>query len=458
MNGTYHRRMGDLVWLRRDLRRSDLPTLAQAAPAGPVTVAFVVDPALWDTSEGTARRRWLAANLLALRAVYEGRLTLRSGDPRIEIPRLAGEVHAAQVHISEETEPQGAVRDREVEEALGDVRLMRTGSPYAVTPGRVLKPNGDPYLVFTPFSKAWREHGWRHPAADPDNLELAKDLSDDGVWDLVATAAEGDSLELPPVGEEGAHAAWEQFLDTGLDRYGSERDRPDLDSTSQLSPYLKLGVVHPRTLLHDLAHRHGAAVGRYVTELAWREFCADVLHHHPGSVWDDLRPELATMAYDDAPDLVRAWKHGRTGIPLVDAGMRQLLATGWMHNRVRMVTASFLVKHLHTRWQVGAQHFLDHLVDADLASNQHGWQWVAGTGTNAAPYFRVFNPVLQGEKFDPDARYIRHWIPELARLDPQQAHRPWTVAHNARSGYPDPIVDLDEERRDALLRHRAALA
>jgi deoxyribodipyrimidine photo-lyase len=164
------------------------------------------------------------------------------------------------------------------------------------------------------------------------------------------------------------------------------------------------------------------------------------------------------MAYDDAPDLVRAWKHGRTGIPLVDAGMRQLLATGWMHNRVRMVTASFLVKHLHTRWQVGAQHFLDHLIDADLASNQHGWQWVAGTGTDAAPYFRVFNPVLQGEKFDPDARYIRHWIPELARLDPRRAHRPWTVAHNARSGYPDPIVDLDEERRDALLRHRAARA
>ncbi|HET7725292.1 MAG TPA: deoxyribodipyrimidine photo-lyase [Propionibacteriaceae bacterium] len=448
--------MGDVVWLRRDLRRSDLPTLARAAEAGPVTVLFVVDPALWEPSAHTARRRWLAATLLALRDTYEGRLTLRTGDPATVVPRLAREVGATAVHVSEETEPDGAARDRRVADALGDLPLVRTGSPYAVTPGRVLKPSGDPYLVFTAFSKAWRQHGWRAPAPEPEGLTLDRDRSDDGTWDLVAAAADGEVPALPAAGEEAAAEAWEAFLDSGLDAYAADRDRPDLDATSRLSPYLKLGVVHPRTLLADLAHRPGPGVERFVTELAWREFYADVLHHNPHSEWQDLRPELATMAYDDEPALVDAWRRGRTGVPLVDAGMRQLLQTGWMHNRVRMVAASFLVKHLHTRWQVGAQHFLDHLIDADLASNQHGWQWVAGTGTDAAPYFRVFNPILQGERFDPEATYIRTYLPELSGLTPAEAHRPWTVDAAARGGYPEPAVDLDVERREALARHKAA--
>ena len=272
----------------------------------------------------------------------------------------------------------------------------------------------------------------------------------------MADVAAEPGPEQPPAGETAALERWHAFLDDRLSTYDAMRDRPDLDATSGLSPYLKLGVVHPRTLLTDVAGRAGKAAERFVAELAWREFYADVLHHNPSSLWDDLRPELAAMTYDDEPELVEAWRQGRTGVPLVDAGMRQLLATGWMHNRVRMVTASFLVKHLHTRWQVGAQHFLDHLIDADLASNQQGWQWVAGTGTDAAPYYRVFNPVLQGERFDPDAAYIRHWIPELARLDTDQAQHPWTVAGAARNGYPEPIVDLDAERREALARHQAA--
>jgi deoxyribodipyrimidine photo-lyase len=450
--------MGDLVWLRRDLRRSDLPTIARAAGAGPVTVAFVIDPSLWDTSAGTPRRRWLATNLLALRDTYEGRLTLRVGEPTVEIPRLAREVGASAVHVSEETEPEGAARDRDVETVLGSVALVRTGSPYAVSPGRVRTGSGGPYQRFTPFSNAWREHGWRGPAVEPADLELDKDRSAADAWARVATVAEGPGPAQPEPGEQAAVNGWHAFLEGDLVHYDSTRDRPDLPATSGLSPYLKLGVVHPRTLLADLAHHSGKAAERFVTELAWREFYADVLHHNPTSVWDDLRPELQAMAYDEAPELVDAWRQGRTGVPLVDAGMRQLLATGWMHNRVRMVTASFLIKHLHTRWQVGAQHFLDHLIDADLASNQHGWQWVAGTGTDAAPYYRVFNPVLQGEKFDPDARYIRRWIPELSALDTNAAHHPWTVPAYARQGYPDPIVDLDAERRDALDRHQAARA
>jgi deoxyribodipyrimidine photo-lyase len=414
--------MGDVVWLRRDLRRADLPILGRAAESGPVTVAFVVDPPLWETSAGSPRRGWLATTLLALRETYEGCLTLRTGDPRTEIPRLATEVGASAVHISEETEPDGSAQDQDVEKALGDVPLSSTGSPYAVTPGRVRTGSGGAYQRFTPFSTAWREHGWRAPASEPADLALAEDLSDEKVWKVVAEAAAEPGPDQPPAGETAALERWHEFLDDHLGTYDANRDRPDLRATSGLSPYLKLGV----------------------------------LHHNPSSLWDDLRPELATMAYDDSPELVEAWRQGRTGVPLVDAGMRQLLATGWMHNRVRMVTASFLIKHLHTRWQVGAQHFLDHLIDADLASNQHGWQWVAGTGTDAAPYFRVFNPVLQGEKFDPDAAYIRRWIPELSGLEPSQAHHPWTVDNSARNGYPEPIVDLDAERRDALARHQAA--
>ena len=447
--------MGDVVWLRRDLRRTDLPILGRAAERGPVTVAFIVDPALWDTSS-SPRLRWLATTLLGLRETYEGRLTLRTGDPRVEIPRLADEVGASAVHISEETEPEGSARDRDVETGLGDVRLVRTGSPYAVTPGRVRTGSGRPYQRFTAFANAWREHGWRAPSTEPADLVLGEDRSDDTTWQIVTDVAAKHTPEQPPAGEQAALERWHAFLDHHLNTYDARRDRPDLDATSGLSPYLKLGVVHPRTLLADVAGRSGKGAERFVTELAWREFYADVLHHNPKSVWDDLRPELSAMAYDDEPDLVEAWRQGRTGVPLVDAGMRQLLATGWMHNRVRMVTASFLIKHLHTRWQVGAQHFLDHLIDADLASNQHGWQWVAGTGTDAAPYYRVFNPVLQGERFDPDATYIRRWVPELASLDTAQAQRPWTVASAARNGYPEPIVDLDAERRDALARHQAA--
>ncbi len=430
--------------------------MALAAAAGPVTVAFVVDPALWAPSAGTPRRRWLAATLLALRDTYEGRLTLRVGDPRLEIPRLADEVGASTVHISQETEPEGAARDGDVENALGPVRLSRTGSPYAVSPGRVRTGSGGPYQRFTPFSAAWREHGWRGPASEPGHLELGEDRSTVDAWERVSAVAEERGPDQPEAGEQAALRQWHAFLDDHLEDYDAKRDRPDLSATSGLSAYLKLGVVHPRTLLADLGGRSGKAADRFVTELAWREFYADVLHHNPKSLWDDLRPELARLAYDDSPDLVDAWRQGRTGVPLVDAGMRQLLATGWMHNRVRMVTASFLVKHLHTRWQVGAQHFLDHLIDADLASNQHGWQWVAGTGTDAAPYYRVFNPVLQGEKFDPDAAYIRRWIPELSGLEPSQAHHPWTVDSSVRNGYPEPVVDLAAERRDALARHQVA--
>jgi deoxyribodipyrimidine photo-lyase len=367
------------------------------------------------------------------------------------------------VHISAETTPYGRSRDRRVRETLAaaDVELVATGSPYAIGPGAVRNGNGDPYRVFTPFFRAWREHGWPDPAPTPKLGWHRSDLK-------------ADHRALPDPAEHGAGevralARWRRFVEDRIDRYGDERDRPDLDTTSRMSIPLKYGEIHPRTILADVAAEAGPAVesggaaGRekYVAELCWREFYADVLWHQPKSAWQDLRPELSSMEYADpdrSAELITAWREGRTGFPVVDAAMRQLLGQGWMHNRMRMVTASFLIKDLHVWWPIGARHFLDQLLDGDLASNNHGWQWVAGTGTDAAPYFRVFNPITQGRTFDPDGDYVRRWVPELAHLAGAAVHEPWKADDGYAEGYPEPIIDHAEERRVALARYQQARA
>lgn len=453
-----------ILWLRRDLRRGDHPALGAAhaaAEGGPVHVVFVLDPAFFDGA-GDVRRAWLAETLLACRDAYEGRLVLRAGDPRVVIPEFAREVGGTSVHVSAETEPQGHTRDRAVRGALAEagVAWLETGSPYAVTPGRVRNRQGAGFRVFTPFAAAWRAHGWRPPAPEPEGLLFGDAPGDAAAWAALDAARRVPGLPaLPPAGEEAALARWEWFLTDALPHYSSQRDRPDVDGTSRLSPYLKFGVLHPRTLLSDLAGVPGDGAARFVTELAWREFYADVLWHHPDSLERDLVPGLSGMEYDDPDaDVVQAWREGRTGFPIVDAGQRQLLAEGWMHNRVRMITASFLTKDLHVWWPVGARHFLAHLADGDLASNAHGWQWVAGTGTDASPYFRVFNPVTQGVKFDPSGDYVRRWVPELRHLSGAAAHEPWRVPGGLAGGYPARIVDHAAERVEALARYARARA
>ncbi len=452
--------MTSLLWLRRDLRRRDLPALAAAAADGPVVVAFVLDERLW-ASAGRARQAWLASTLQATDAAYDGRLVVRAGPPESVIPGLAGEVGATSVHISRETTPAGRRRDARVARALAgtDVDLVPTGTPYAVGPGLVRTGQGTPYKVFTPFAKAWAEHGWPPPAQAPPRLRLESVPSEQAAWTTLRAAVDADGVpDLPGVGEEAASQRWQEFLQDDLMDYADARDRADLPATSRLSPYLKLGVLHPRTLLADLSRRRGQGVERYRAELAWREFYADVLWHNPASVWADLQSGLGAMAYDEGAEVdakVQAWREGRTGYPVVDAGMRQLLATGWMHNRVRMITASFLTKDLHVWWPVGARHFMAHLIDGDIASNNHGWQWVAGTGTDASPYFRVFNPVTQGLRFDPDGDYVRRWVPELAHLPGKAAHEPWRVEDGYASGYPERVVDHAVEREEALRRYAA---
>lgn len=452
--------MTSVLWFRRDLRRRDHPALLaarEAAGDGDLVCAFVVDPALWDGG-GAVRRAWLAANVRALDEALDGTLTLLHGDPRQVVPALAERVGASSVHVSRETTPAGVRRDAAVRDRLGEagVDWVETGTPYAVGPGLVTNGSGDPYKVFTPFAKAWRRHGWPEPATTPRTLPLRHARNDaDATAALEAALTASDLPEMPTPGEEGALRRWRRFRDGAVGDYADERDHPGVDGTSRMSPYLKLGVVHPRTLLADLAGSGGKGVDTYVDELAWREFYADVLHHNPRSAWHDLRPALRGMRYDEPEDAIEAWRRGETGYPVVDAGMRQLLAEGWMHNRVRMITASFLTKDLHVWWPVGARHFLDHLVDGDIASNNHGWQWVAGTGTDASPYFRVFNPVSQGERFDPDGEYVRRWVPELAHLPGKAAHRPWDQEDGYAHDYPQRIVDHDAERKEALARLEA---
>lgn len=445
--------MSSVMWFRRDLRLRDNPALRKAAARGPVLGLFVLDPRLWG-SAGPARRAWLAATLRSLDDSMDGQLCLRMGSPSSLVPRMVSEVGADQLHVTNDFTPYARSRDAAVVEALPDsVEGVATGTPYAVAPGTVRNGSGDPYRVFTPFSKAWRAHGWDAPAQAPRNVEWISAESDQRVAAMLDKAIAEAPKGMPTAGEDAAQRRWKAFAESDLADYDDTRNDPGADRTSRLSPYLKLGVVHPRQLLADTAGSRGQGVHTWETEIAWREFYADVLHHQPASAWEDLKP-VPGLTYDEPDDAIEAWKTGHTGFPIVDAGMRQLLSEGWMHNRVRMITASFLTKDLHVWWPVGARHFLDHLVDGDLASNNHGWQWVAGTGTDASPYFRVFNPITQGLKFDAQGDYVRRWIPELAHLPGKRAHEPWDAEDGYDHDYPRRIVDHAEERKVTLDRYQ----
>ncbi|MGN0063881.1 MAG: cryptochrome/photolyase family protein [Nocardioides sp.] len=447
--------MVEILWLRRDLRVGEHPALTAAAERGPVLPVFVLDPVLWERV-GPVRRAWLARTLLALDEELDGGLCVRVGDPAEVLPALVAEVGATRVHLTREFAPWGVARDHRVAVALREVGVegRPAGSPYAVAPGTLLNGAGTPYKVFTPWSKLWLDHDWSPADSTPTSFEVAVAASHDRAREQLAAADAACTAGLPPAGTAAGLERWREFLDGPLDAYDTDRDLAAVDGTSRLSAYLRLGALHPLTLLRDLVGRHDEAARRFRTELGWRDFYADVLHHAPRSAWQDLRPTLAGLAYDEPDATFDAWREGRTGFPLVDAGMRQLLAEGWMHNRVRMVTASFLTKDLHVWWPHGARHFLEHLADGDVASNNHGWQWVAGTGTDASPYFRVFNPVTQGLRFDPDGEYVRRWVPELADLPGRAAHEPWK--HGGAPGYPAPVVDHAEERVEALRRHKEA--
>jgi deoxyribodipyrimidine photo-lyase len=445
-----------VMWFRRDLRLADNPALLDAVASGPdgVVPLFVLDDTLWKGGSST-RAAYLAAVLDDLSSRIGG-LHIVHGDPATEVAGVARAAGAATVHVAADFAPYGSARDAEVEAALRehDIALVRTGSPYAVAPGRVAKDDGSGYRVFTPYFRAWKAHGWRGPAGEPGDVAW---LRPSGRSHQVPTAAPADGLTLPPLGETAARDRWQAFLDSDVVDYTDTRDLPGPDRTSRMSVHLRWGTIHPRTLLADLAPLRSAGAEAYTRELAFREFYADVLHQRPDSAFGYYNRAFEGMQYDSPGEDFEAWKAGRTGVPIVDAGMRQLRAEGWMHNRVRMIVASFLVKDLHIEWQHGARHFMDLLADGDLASNQHGWQWVAGSGTDASPYFRIFNPMTQGKKFDPDGQYVRRWIPELADVPAKHVHTPWEMA-DPPADYPAPLVDHAEERRESLRRYEGIRA
>ena len=441
-----------VMWFRRDLRVADLPALhAAAADGAHVVPLFVVDPAF--ARAGAARATFMRAALGALDDSTHRALVYRHGEPSLVVPALATEVGAAEVFVSRDFGPYGRTRDTTVSEALHATgsRLVGVGSPYAVPPGTVTKADGKPYQVFTPFSKAWRAHGWQLPSGAPAvHWRGAPDVRSDG-----PPVDGGRQLSLHTASEDGAHARWHDVLPR-LDMYEVQRDLPGTDGTSGLSAALRWGVVHPRQLLADLGPERGHEV--FASELAWREFYADVLARRPETAWRNVDRRMDAMPVDtDGAARMRfeRWAAGTTGFPIVDAGMRQLAAIGWMHNRVRMLVASFLVKDLHLPWQWGARHFMRHLVDGDLASNSHGWQWAAGTGTDAAPYFRIFNPTTQALRFDPEGHYVHRWVPELRGLNGAAVHQPGLLRP---AGYPPPMVDHAAERDEALHRYRLAMA
>ncbi len=463
-----------ILWFRDDLRLSDHSALHAAMETGrPVLPVFVLDDGSGGSqasggfrASGGASRWWLHHSLAALRqslASCGTRLILRRGDSAGTILDIARQTGATDVFTGGLVAPGARQVDRAVAAALdGTLHRMRTTTLFH--PDSVRTKAGGAYSVYTPFANACLALGGPKPTLPaPKSIRGAEPIESDRLedWNLLPAKPDWASglRDTWTPGEAGAMERAEAFLDHGLAGYAAARDRPANDGTSMLSPHLHFGEISASQLWH-MAHRRQAGPARdmFIRELLWREFCANLLWHHPELPDTPLKPEFGKMPWrDDKPGL-KAWQQGQTGVPIVDAGMRQLWHLGWMHNRVRMIVASFLIKHLMIRWQDGEAWFWDTLVDADLASNAGNWQWVAGCGADAAPYFRIFNPVLQGRKFDSDGDYVRHWVPELSRLDPRHIHAPWDAPADVlnRAGvvlgktYPKPIVDLAAGRARAL--------
>jgi deoxyribodipyrimidine photo-lyase len=435
-----------IVWFRRDLRISDHPALVAAlSESDEIVPVFIIDSKLIERT-GSNGLAYLAQSLQHLDASLDKKLQVIAGQPIEVLKKLQEKYNAQSVHISAEYEPISAAQDLEIEKS--GIKLVRTGSAYAVAPGRVLKPSDQtPYRVYTPFYRAWLAHGWRKPEQKPKSIAAVTPDSDSRQfpdWKVPT------GVSITEAGEAAANERFKHFQKNGLDNYDEARNFAGIDGTSKMSAHLTWGEIHPRTLLAPLGQSKAHEVFR--KEIAWREFYADVLFNNPNTETDYYAPQFAKMRYDKPGKQFKAWCEGNTGYPFVDAAMRQLLTEGWMHNRTRMVVASFLVKDLHLEWQLGERFFREHLVDYDVASNAHGWQWTAGCGTDASPYYRVFNPVEQGKRFDENGDYVRKYVPELAHLNGIEIHEPWEVLDGYQNDYPQPIVNHATERLESLAR------
>lgn len=466
--------MTTLLWFRQDLRLRDNPALAAAVARGRVVPVFILDDTDTTWRPGAASLWWLHHSLEALRKDLGGALSLYRGDPKTILPKLVSDAKASAVLWNRCYEPHAIKRDTTIKERLkkDGVVVESFNAALLNEPWDIQTGGGGPYKVFTPYWRAAQARGFAAPMAKPKTIDAHRLASSEKLedWNLLPTKpnwAKGFSEQWTP-GEQGALDRFEQFIAESLASYGELRDRPDKPATSRLSPHLHFGEISPRQIHARLAAHQddeskNAGIAKFMSEIGWREFAYHLLYHFP--TLPDANWRTAFNAYPwrtSARDL-KAWQRGMTGYPLVDAGMRELWATGFMHNRVRMIAASFLIKHLRLDWRLGEQWFWDTLVDADLANNAAGWQWVAGSGADASPYFRIFNPMAQGEKFDPNGDYVRRWCPELAKLPHKFIHAPFKADDETLKNagvvlgktYPKPIVDHDGARKAALDGYKA---
>jgi deoxyribodipyrimidine photo-lyase len=467
-----------ILWFRQDLRLGDNPALIAALKGGAriIPVYVLDDEAAGAWAVGGASRWWLHHSLVCLSASLKAAgapLILRRGRAETIIPALAAETGAATVHAGIAHEPFWRRADARIAKSLQaagrSLHLHRSAT--LIDPETIRTRTGTVYGMYSPFARAVEALGEPsdpHPA--PREIPSAKATASDELesWRLLPTRpdwSEGLRATWTP-GESAALKRLDVFLANAAARYGTSRNLPGEDGTSMLSPYLHFGEISPGTVWHAVRRTQaGADQTTYLRELIWREFSAYLLWHYPTLPKSPLRPAFASLPFRNDRPALRAWQQGRTGVPIVDAGMRQLWQTGWMHNRVRMIVASFLVKHLLISWQEGEAWFWDTLVDADLASNAASWQWVTGCGIDSQPFFRVFNPVTQGEKFDSDGAYVRRFVPELAGLPDRYLHAPWTAPPLDRAAagvklgttYPAPLVDLAEGRNRALEAYRGSV-
>ncbi|SFR74480.1 deoxyribodipyrimidine photo-lyase [Marinobacter daqiaonensis] len=465
--------MTQLVWFRNDLRTADNPALAAACKQKePVQAVFLITPDQWSEHDWSPAKVQLILDhlddlgqqLADLGIVLH---ILQCGDFTASEDKIASHCQdhgIAHVHFNEEYGVNERRRDRRIREQLGraDIRVSKYRDQTVAPVGTILTGRNEPYSVFTPFARNWRQ--WIDETS-PTLFPVPEPNGEAFAWKKHGLSATDLGFDTPPPllvppSEQAAHDQLERFLDERCGDYSSLRDFPAVDGTSQLSPYLAIGVLSGRQCLIAARQAQGQGGNQegfstWVTEIAWRDFYINILYHYPRvSMHRAFKEDTEALDWNPPGEHFEAWKEGRTGIPIVDAAMRQLRETGWMHNRLRMVTAMFLSKNLFIDWRHGEAWFMGNLVDGFLASNNGGWQWSASTGTDSAPYFRVFNPATQSERFDPKGEFIRRWVPELEKLDNKRIHNPGAGGEIPK-GYPRPIVDLKESRKEAIARFQA---
>jgi deoxyribodipyrimidine photo-lyase len=464
--------MTQLVWFRNDLRVADNPALTAACKGTEqVQACFIVTPGQWQEHDWSpARVQFVIAHANALSEEL-ARLGIplsfihadRFEDSIGKLASYCAEHGIKTLHFNEEYGVNERKRDKDIKHRFDDlnIRVCKYRDQTVAPVGEILTQQNEPYSVFTPFSRRWRS--WideTRPSLFATPNARASSTAPEKI-DTIPDAFQNAPKPLVPTGEDAAHDQLERFLQERGGDYKAKRDIPALAGTSQLSPYLANGVLSGRQCLLAAKHTQGMGGNQeglltWINEIAWRDFYINILYHYPRvSMYRAFKPETEALMWNEAGDKFEAWKTGNTGVPIVDAAMRQLNQTGWMHNRLRMITAMYLTKNLFIDWRLGEAYFMSRLVDGFLASNNGGWQWSASTGTDAAPYFRVFNPVTQSERFDPNGDFIRQWVPELAKLDKKRIHDPGAKGGVIPKGYPRQIVDLKESRKEAIAKFQA---